>query len=302
MVVAHDHQLILVDGPNARVLATTKDPDAHITYPRWSPDGSRVAFVQASLLLRLEGDWGDDIFVVDPDTGEQRVLRPHLRAGEQISGMDWTPDGERIVVGIRQVRVSDSRIEGFDLRIEEYDPETDASRLLVDGATEPSVSRNGRLAYLAVTSDGSRLLVSALDGSGAVELEAARGAAFIFAPRIAPDGDAVAFAAPAVAFMSTPRQPSRVVGVFGWFERVARLGARSAEAHGVPMDVWRVSTDGSPGAVTPMAEDDPRIAWASNDTLLAVATGYTYAIDAGGQATPIAAGYFDGSVDVAPND
>ena len=56
--------------------------------PRWSPDGSRLAFVSDRL------DEKGQIFTISPDGGEASVLT-HLEQGS-VSGLRWSPDGTKI--------------------------------------------------------------------------------------------------------------------------------------------------------------------------------------------------------------
>ncbi len=73
------------DGSNQRVFTSEGKRSSS---PRWSPDGSRVAFVSD------RGDGGNAVFVMPAGGGEVVELVRH-RGG--ISGLEWSPDGATLV-------------------------------------------------------------------------------------------------------------------------------------------------------------------------------------------------------------
>lgn len=300
LAFARDQELVIARRDGSEILLNINDPSAYIAFVRWSPDGTRIAFVTASLLFQFDGDWGDDVFAANVATRQVQLLRPHLRPGEQITGLDWSPDGNRLMLGIRQVQLAGTRVLGFDLGIYEYDPATDSSRLVVDDALEPSVSRTGRLAYVTADSQHASLWVANLDGTDAQEVDAARGALFIFGPRISPDGRSIVFGSASVPASNAPGTQVPASADIALRPPAGTAGA--SQAHGLPMDVWQVTIDRPEPLITALVEDEPRAAWLpSGDRFVVIATGGLYQFERGQRAgTRIGAGYFNGNVDAGP--
>lgn len=297
IAIARDGDLALIEGGSERVLARARDNTALIAHPRWSPDGASIAYVEAASLLRLDGDWGDDIYVIAPAGGSALVLRPHLRPGEQITGFDWTPDGRALLVGVRQMRVVDGRIAGFDFSVQRYDIASDGTTDLIRGAVEPSVSEDGRsMTYMRVTETGTVLYVANIDGSNEREVTLQPRPQFVFAPQLSPDGETVVFGAPSPDAPQSGRAPARPPR---WLRF---LGVGRAEAHGIPMEVWRAPVaTGVAERIGGLLDDEPRPAWARDGSIFVIGTGALYEIPPGRPAAKaVGPGQFGGHLDVAP--
>jgi dipeptidyl aminopeptidase/acylaminoacyl peptidase len=65
--------------------------EARISYPRWSPDGTRLAFANTT-------DRGIELWVVDVATGEARRLTEPVLNATLGAPFEWTPDGASLVV------------------------------------------------------------------------------------------------------------------------------------------------------------------------------------------------------------
>ncbi|MDX1664721.1 MAG: choice-of-anchor X domain-containing protein, partial [Candidatus Promineifilaceae bacterium] len=68
------------------------DEGNHALHPRYSPDGSQIAFMRASR-LSVSCLWNWDIWLVDAGGGNLRQLTSHLYADVY---PDWTPDGRAV--------------------------------------------------------------------------------------------------------------------------------------------------------------------------------------------------------------
>jgi TolB protein len=112
-------------------------------WPRWSPDGRRIAFFSR----RDTGGRDDEIYILDRRSGD--VVRLTVRSGHDFCP-SWSPTGDRLVVV--SIELDGSR----SLRILKDQGEEEAR--LGHGyyrVTEPSWSPDGRfIAYAGVRSEG----------------------------------------------------------------------------------------------------------------------------------------------------
>ncbi|TYL39640.1 S9 family peptidase [Natronococcus pandeyae] len=118
--------------------------------PRWSPDGTRLAFTST----RGEGD-RQQLWILPTTGGEARRVTSVVGG---VSGLEWSPDGSQLLF---TQRVSESdREEGRDRAVDaEYEPETPDPRVI------------DRMIYRAGTEyvDGRRSHVYVLDVEAALE-------------------------------------------------------------------------------------------------------------------------------------
>ncbi len=291
IVLVRDQRLLIRARDGTERLLLRTPPNTFPSFPVWSSDGTRVAYVQATLFTGQPGaDWGSDIYVAEVNGGGPRLVWKHERAGEQAQGLAWTPDGKALLFGYLYTRIEGGKYLGQTQRIERLDLESGRRTVLVEGGTFPSLTRDGaRLAYLTQDESGQGALwVAGADGSGAVALVAlGPQVPAILGPRIAPDGSAVAFAAPSTQ-AAVPGRPGAA-------------GAGLNAAHGLPMEVWRV--DVASRALTRLTnfrEDEPFPAWTSDGTMLiALGAGGLYEIRPdGSQVRRIGEGSFGGQADV----
>jgi hypothetical protein len=147
-------------------------------FPRWSPDGSLLAFAQST---------GRE----DPET---RILHPDGRietvaARKTVGPLAWLPDGSALVT---------SQLDAVD----PYRVYSDLYRVPLSGDTrrltraerlsEPDVSRGGRIVAVRGGGEANALVVADADGRGERTLVAAQPGVWWSAPRWSPDGDRVA--------------------------------------------------------------------------------------------------------------
>lgn len=149
-------------------------------HPRWSPDGSRIAFAQAT---------GRD----DPAT---RILHPDGRietvaARKTVGPLAWLPDGSALVT---------SQLDAVD----PYRIYADLYRVPVDGGTrrltraarlsQPDVARGGRMVAVRGGGESNEIVVMDADADGVRTLVPSAPGVWWAAPRWSPAGDRIAAA------------------------------------------------------------------------------------------------------------
>ncbi len=104
VVYAGNHDLYVVDstGGTPQLLAASGDQTVFLSDPTWSPDGSRIAFIELTTVGQTS--WGEPIYrralsIVNADGTGQRVLRDLGREDRSptgwATGLVWSPDGSR---------------------------------------------------------------------------------------------------------------------------------------------------------------------------------------------------------------
>jgi TolB protein len=136
----------------APCLADTPAPIEN-SYPRWSPDGSRIVFQSTR-------DGNYEIYVMNADGSNQQRLTHQLEADRQ---PDWSPDGKRIV--FQSFRGSNSYSGAMNSDLWSMDP--DGGNLAQITATPemaestPRFSPDGlRIVYVSGPSGDPHLMVS----------------------------------------------------------------------------------------------------------------------------------------------
>lgn len=229
--------------------------------PAASRDGRRIAFsvYRPAPPPALEPG-GVDIDVMDVAGRSRRTAVAHDVPGSSLVDVTWTPDG-RALVYARASRDGKTRIERASVDLPR-------PQVLAHDAVAPAVSTRGHLAYVRVdpATYAPSLWLARADGTGARALVENPAFLEFGIPRFSPDARRIAF--PAVG--GPPRDPQRRSHRPGTWRR-ALAGPRPAWAHGLPMDLWIVTIDGSGlRQLTTVGEDDATPAWSADGRWIAL--------------------------------
>jgi Tol biopolymer transport system component len=284
LLLPRDQRLFLRDmASDKEYVLKRAEANTYYTYPRWSPDGRRIAYALDVTYTGLPSqNWGSDIAVMNADgSGEEQIVFRRPASGVRVEGMAWSPDGASLYVSLMETTIKDGRFLGQMLNLERLDIATGERHVIVPDASYPSVSPNGSLiAFITFSSadDPGGLWVARVDGSDRRLIVPASGKFVVVThPRFSPDGSTIAFSAATFASSGEPARP-------GGGAPSSALNAKPIDAHGLPQDIWLVPvTGGEPRRLTNMLEDEPTVAWSPDGTQLAIiATGGLYVIDVNG--------------------
>jgi Tol biopolymer transport system component/mono/diheme cytochrome c family protein len=264
---------------------TNLEAGAYAQYPSFSPDGRRVAFIAISpppetSTLPLPSS---ALLVMNADGSDLRTI---WKPAQGLLGLPtWAADGQAIFVAGNGLDAQSS--SGRQLQVLRVDLATGAQQPIVSDALDPALSRDGKqLAYLKLSADGytMTLIVAAPDGSGARELIGGADFQGFYAPRFSPDGKRIVVAA--IGGPQTDAQGAPIkAGAPSVFDRLLGLfEPATAEAHGLPWDLWAINTDGSDlRRLTRFNEDLPMAAFSPDGKQIVVlAAGGMYLMDADG--------------------
>ncbi|MPZ15461.1 MAG: hypothetical protein GEU73_13745 [Chloroflexi bacterium] len=242
-----------------------------------SPDSTRVAYslYQPGPDPRTPG--GTDLLTMSADGTDVRLVLAHDAPGAWLGEPSWAADGDALYFTYRDL--------GGAERIERIGIDGSDRTVIIEGARSPTVSADGqRLAYLAADAGGQADAVwtSATDGTDARRLLGGPEFPAVAAPRFAPSGRRIVFAA-----VGTPGQTSSVGTEGGLGELLAWLSPRTASAHGIPWDLWLVNGDGNAlQRITNIQEDGPIPTWSPDGEWIGFSGELgMYVVDAAGDET-----------------
>jgi Tol biopolymer transport system component len=281
-------KLLTVHDGNFHVfdLATRKEtPLTHFpqrvfpTAPAISPDGKRIAFSYYAVPTTQGDLGGSDLYVMDLNGENQKVVRPHPAPDTGYLEPSWTVAGNALVVTFRNAtRDSQGNYAGQTTQIVRVGLEGGEPISLAVGGQTPVASPDGKhLAYLIADQTGYAhgIWIGDADGKGARDVLGNRGFTWVREPRFSPDSQRIAFAAVGgPSGTPTPKSAS------AWPSLAA-----VAEAHGIPWDIWTVRPDGTElRRLTHVGEDSPTPAWSPDGKWIAMAGEIgLYVLDAEGQ-------------------
>jgi len=269
---------------------TTFQGGSYAEYPTIAPNGGTIAFVliaPAPITSTLPLP-SSTLYVMGIDGAN---LREIWKPQQGLLGMPtWVADGKALYIaanGVHLPQNSSAQPTARELQIVRIDLATGAKQALLNDALDPSISRDGtQLAYLKLNEDGFTMSLNsaAPDGSSARKLIDGPDFQGFYAPRFAPDGKQIVVAAiggpetdaqgnPVKA--SAPAPLDRLLGLFK---------PPTAEAHGLPWDLWVVNSDGSGlRRLTSFYEDLPMAAFSPDGKqIAAIGLGGIYLMNADG--------------------
>lgn len=251
--------------------------------PVLSADGKLIAFSASS--FTKDGSVLEDVRLMNLDGSNMHVVAAPQDPKITYGFPAWSPDGKELYI-----------TQSYSVPPASQHDEVDAVsvgggplRKIVEGGREASISPDGKkIVYseLDLTTYSSSLWIANIDGSSRKQLLATGTFAAIYGARISPDEQAIVFAEsgpatrklPGVAALNLPPEGS------GCAVSIAFVClAASAEAHGLPWDLYLVTVDGSKFTrLTNIGSDSPVPAWSADGKQIAFfdATGI-YMLDVG---------------------
>lgn len=240
----------------SRAVLATAGAGAFIRYPAISPDGKMLAYSrQGAATVGPNGvlDFGADIYLLPRAGGEPREVVHHAKPGQFLGAPIFVDGNSRLLYSSRGLDDTGQP----ELHIASVDLKSGASKIIIELASEPSISTDGReLVFVSYAGDysGAILATTNLDGSNRrTVIPASANLEGIISPVFSPDGKRIAFAA------------------MQKYTIVHSEGMGSTRAHPSTHDIWVVNRDGSQlRTFADLAEINPSLTWSGDGRWLYV--------------------------------
>lgn len=89
-----NYEIYVVEVNNPLNITNISNNPADDYYPRWSPDGSTIAYISKK-------DGKRYVYLMNPDGSNQRNITNHLE-GAGLYGMEWLPDSRYLILSIKE--------------------------------------------------------------------------------------------------------------------------------------------------------------------------------------------------------
>ncbi len=289
--VANDGNLTLQDAKSGvqRVLVATST-QGYAQYPAFSPDGKQVAYSYSA--FTKDGQVQSQIKIINVDGSQDRVLVSPQDISIAVDLPAWSADGKQVYF------TQFSPVPPSSQRAEIYRVSADGGKAtkVIDDGLEASLSPDGkRMSFQRIDNAtlSSSLWITDADGNNAQQIIDSTSFTAMFGMRFSPDSQTLVFA------VSGPPK-KRLPGLQGSLKRdwqtaqntssplddcfvsfLSTCWVGTAQAHGLPWDLYLVNLDGSRfERLTQIGADSPVPVWSQDGKYIAFfeATGI-YVLD-----------------------
>lgn len=271
--VGVDGQLWLEDaGANNARLFYQVTENGNVNAPSFSPDGKQIAFTVYS--FSKDGSTLQEIHVANVDGTNPRVAVSSKDPTVSIDFPTWSPDGNTLFV----TQDSSSQPSNEHVEIDRVSVNGGALSTVIDGGREANVSADGKKILFTkydFKTYTESLWIANLNGSGAKRLVDDGTFATLFGARFSPDGQNIVFAGSGPPTRKLP-------GVQGYLQETPGNNdacavsivfvclVETAQAHGLPWDLWLVNPTGTKfERLTNIGSDSPVPAWSRDGKQIA---------------------------------